>query len=499
MRNKHSGASLSIRAIAGNHVVALAWISRGTSSTHHPPARLRGRADGVRHPGSPERGGALLPAGHQALRGPGQGAPRRHPVPHFRAPDPVLPVVRLHREAVDRVHVPAGPDHGGAQGPDAARTTWRSRSTSRPSRFMAPSIRSSSTAGRLARRPTPGSSRIRSEDEDGRPDLAAERVAVARLYEALVEFIGRAKDSTFALRAALYEFHFDPIGAAFQGRAGSQGRREDPLRRPKLRHPNRTMINHVGLSKVCAPRKSGGAQKHNKFIVLLKNGKPIEGLDGLHQHLERRDLRSLQRGPQRAQRPGGRAVSSPTGTRSATRSSRRPAAPSRSATRAPIPARAAWSPGTTRPTRPRPGIPRTAFDHHALQSTRRGHTPVGTRTGWRRPTRSSASWSPSPLAEPFEPFLEADSNVLRFVLSDKQLKQGPLSRRTGTWSTRPARSSRRASCPTSSPRSSPAGTRTSPTPRQVHAHRSPGRRSHHRHRIGQLQPVVPDQQRRETC
>ena len=25
MRNKHSGAGLSIRAIAGNHVVALAW------------------------------------------------------------------------------------------------------------------------------------------------------------------------------------------------------------------------------------------------------------------------------------------------------------------------------------------------------------------------------------------------------------------------------------------------------------------------------------------
>src|SRR5262249_45725538 len=45
---------------------------------------------------------------------------------------------------------------------------------------------------------------------------------------------------------------------------------------PNYGGPNRAMINHESLSKVCAPRKSGGAQKHNKFIVLLKNGKPID-------------------------------------------------------------------------------------------------------------------------------------------------------------------------------------------------------------------------------
>src|SRR4029077_19498660 len=36
MRNKHSGASLSIRAIAGNHVVALAWdLKRDQFDTTH--------------------------------------------------------------------------------------------------------------------------------------------------------------------------------------------------------------------------------------------------------------------------------------------------------------------------------------------------------------------------------------------------------------------------------------------------------------------------------
>jgi hypothetical protein len=96
------------------------------------------------------------------------------------------------------------------------------------------------------------------------------------LYEALVEFIGRAKDRTFALRAALYEFHYDPVGAAFKAALDRKVDVKILYDDPSYGLDNRKMINQAGLAKVCAPRKLGGAQKHNKFIVLLRNGAPIE-------------------------------------------------------------------------------------------------------------------------------------------------------------------------------------------------------------------------------
>ena len=97
------------------------------------------------------------------------------------------------------------------------------------------------------------------------------------LYEALIEFIGRAKDSSYSLRAALYEFHYTPVGEAFK--SAIEDRNVDVkilYDEPNYGNENRKMINHCGLSRVCAPRKSGGAQKHNKFIVLLKDDHPVE-------------------------------------------------------------------------------------------------------------------------------------------------------------------------------------------------------------------------------
>src|SRR5262249_50477195 len=97
------------------------------------------------------------------------------------------------------------------------------------------------------------------------------------LYEALVKFIGRARSKRYGLRAALYEFHYDPVGAAFKAALADHGADVKILYDdPTYGDDNKKMIDALGLSKVCAPRKSGGAQKHNKFIVLLKDGKPLE-------------------------------------------------------------------------------------------------------------------------------------------------------------------------------------------------------------------------------
>src|SRR5262249_35784928 len=84
----------------------------------------------------------------------------------------------------------------------------------------------------------------------------------------------RAKDSSYALRAALYEFHYDPVGVEFQAALDRKVDVKILYDDPNYGTENRKMINRLGLARVCAPRKSGGRQKHNKFIVLLRNGKP---------------------------------------------------------------------------------------------------------------------------------------------------------------------------------------------------------------------------------
>src|SRR5262249_8854472 len=92
----------------------------------------------------------------------------------------------------------------------------------------------------------------------------------------LIRFIQRAKDSTFALRAAMYEFHYDPVGAAFKAALDRKVDVKILYDDPNYGTENRKMINHVGLSRVCAPRTSAGAPKHTKVDVVVKRGAAVE-------------------------------------------------------------------------------------------------------------------------------------------------------------------------------------------------------------------------------
>lgn len=101
------------------------------------------------------------------------------------------------------------------------------------------------------------------------------------LEEALVGFIDKAKDNTFTLRAAVYEFEYQPVLEAFKRANEERGvdvkivydsRGEEVA--------NNEAIIEAGLSRnIMIPRAaeaSKGYIAHNKFIILIQDGIPIE-------------------------------------------------------------------------------------------------------------------------------------------------------------------------------------------------------------------------------
>jgi phosphatidylserine/phosphatidylglycerophosphate/cardiolipin synthase-like enzyme len=110
------------------------------------------------------------------------------------------------------------------------------------------------------------------------------------LKEAMIVFIQRAKNQHNALRAAVYEFDYDPVIEEF-GRA--QKRCKDvkivyDARIPKIKDQKKLAsakkrvaevkkaLAANGLAGGATPRASdGGYIAHNKFIILLEDGKPV--------------------------------------------------------------------------------------------------------------------------------------------------------------------------------------------------------------------------------
>lgn len=113
-----------------------------------------------------------------------------------------------------------------------------------------------------------------SDVEDG----SAYRWLSRGLEEALVSFVGRAKGTGYSLRAAVYEFQWDSVLDAFAAaveRGANVKVIYDAI--PKEKGPakkNAAAIKKAGLTSKCIKR-TRGTLMHNKFIVLLKEGKPI--------------------------------------------------------------------------------------------------------------------------------------------------------------------------------------------------------------------------------
>jgi phosphatidylserine/phosphatidylglycerophosphate/cardiolipin synthase-like enzyme len=94
------------------------------------------------------------------------------------------------------------------------------------------------------------------------------------LFEALIKFIGLAKNGDFKLRAMLYEFHYLPVGMAFKKAADAGADVDIRYEAQTYKDVNEAMIRKAKIKDICDPQKSRAGVRHNKFIVLIHKGKP---------------------------------------------------------------------------------------------------------------------------------------------------------------------------------------------------------------------------------
>ena len=132
------------------------------------------------------------------------------------------------------------------------------------------------------------------------------------LFEALIGFIGLAEDHRFALRAALYEFHYQPVANAF-AKAVQAGADVKIVYDAESSYKvgNNATIANAGLDQMGAviPRTVTEGIRHNKFIVLLERQQADRGVDRLDQHLRWRHLRPFERRPHRLGQGRARSLS----------------------------------------------------------------------------------------------------------------------------------------------------------------------------------------------
>ena len=102
------------------------------------------------------------------------------------------------------------------------------------------------------------------------------------LFRAMLKFIGQAKGNRYGLRAAVYEFNQGAVLKEF-GKASLSGAdvkiifdaRENSQNTPNK--SNREAIQAAGIDAITVPRTANPNNiSHNKFIVLLKDGNPIQ-------------------------------------------------------------------------------------------------------------------------------------------------------------------------------------------------------------------------------
>jgi phosphatidylserine/phosphatidylglycerophosphate/cardiolipin synthase-like enzyme len=98
------------------------------------------------------------------------------------------------------------------------------------------------------------------------------------LFEALIGFIELAADSTYSLRAALYEFHYQPVANVFAKVV--EGGADVKIvydAESSYKKSNEAVIRQARLDEMKAvmPRTVSEGIRHNKFIVLMKDDKPV--------------------------------------------------------------------------------------------------------------------------------------------------------------------------------------------------------------------------------
>jgi len=100
------------------------------------------------------------------------------------------------------------------------------------------------------------------------------------LEEAMVAFIGQAVGKRYQLRAAMYEFSFGPVLSALEvaAKAGADVEvvvHQVPKKGDSTPARNLAAIEKAGIGAIC-PARTKTTIAHNKFIVLLHDGKPVQ-------------------------------------------------------------------------------------------------------------------------------------------------------------------------------------------------------------------------------
>lgn len=115
----------------------------------------------------------------------------------------------------------------------------------------------------------------KTKPKEDKPDSEQMKWLSRGLFEALTEFIGLARGKDFALRAMLYEFHYQPVGKAFKEASKSGADVAIRYEAQSYEEENEEMIKNASIKKICKPQKSRAGIRHNKFIVLIHKGKPV--------------------------------------------------------------------------------------------------------------------------------------------------------------------------------------------------------------------------------
>lgn len=101
------------------------------------------------------------------------------------------------------------------------------------------------------------------------------------LEEALIGFIAKAKNERWSLRAAVYEFQHKPVLQAFRKahEAGANVRIivDHKMGKNKPARKNWNAIKMAGITDLMIKRTQNKSSiSHNKFIILLHDGEPVE-------------------------------------------------------------------------------------------------------------------------------------------------------------------------------------------------------------------------------
>lgn len=125
--------------------------------------------------------------------------------------------------------------------------------------------------------------KFHNQPPDKVPDNKAWQWLSRGLEEAMLAFIGKADGKRFGLRAAVYEFQYEPALYAFKKASDAQADVKvvyDARHSPSKSDPyqkNLEAIKGAGIEALCIQRQANPSYiAHNKFIVLLEDGKPVE-------------------------------------------------------------------------------------------------------------------------------------------------------------------------------------------------------------------------------